>query len=177
MIGTQEMNGYITFKAPNNNLGISEISYNELTKKIRAFWDGDTVKNSQNIKEMEEVNTFVMKAVLEHQKQERREINDLESDLESLAHLFGEQMSKEKEKAEQTTHFSTLEEVFLQKYDLNDIAENSFALWDAIGFLKGIKYLAPSCCSGEADELLTCLYELQEHNAQQNLKWLKEVIR
>ena len=141
------MTEYKTFKAPANILGVAEISYNEATRKITAFWDGDTVKNSQNLKEMEEVNSFVVNSVLEHQKQEQ-----------------------------QTKHY-TLEELFFSKYDLNDIAENSFALWEAIGFLKGIKHLAPSWSPGETEELLTCLYELQVRNTQHNLKLLKGVFR
>ena len=171
------MSGYKTFKAPTNTLGVAEISYNELTRKITAFWDGDTVKNSQNLKEMEEVNAFVVNSVLEHQNKELKEFKSLESDLESLARLLGEQLTKDKEKTEQTTNFSTLEELFFSKYDLNDICENQFAIWDAIGFLKGIKYLAPTWCPGTSNKLLKRLYEMQEFNSHQNREWVKEVFR
>ena len=141
------MTEYKTFKAPTNNYGVEKISYNELTRKITAFWDGETVKNSQNLKEMEEVNNFVVNSVLEHQKQE------------------------------QHSKYDTLEELFFRKYDLNDIAENSYALWEAIGFLKGIKHLAPTWCPGSANKILKRLYEAQEYNANRNRDWLKEVFR
>lgn len=78
---------------------------------------------------------------------------------------------------EPPTNYDTLESVFFSKYDLNDISENPFALWDAIGFLKGIKYLAPSWCPGSLDKILKRLYEMQEYNANRNREWLKEVFR
>ena len=175
------MNGYIHFTAPSNKYGIEEVFYNEFLHKISCTWDKETVKHSQELKEMEEVNDYILKLVSDYQKANgsscnvKQEFNEHETDLEKIAKAVGSHLVKEKEKAEQHSKYDTLEELFFSKYDLNDICENPFAIWDAIGFLKGIKYLAPSWCPGSADELLTYLYNLQEHNANRNREWLKGV--
>ena len=159
------MNDYIHFTAPSNKYGIEDVFYNEFLHKITCTWDKETVKHSQELKEMEEVNDYILALVSDHQKANGSSSN--------MKKEFEEHEKKEK----QQTKYNTLEELFFSKYDLNDIAENNYALWEAIGFLKGIKHLAPSWCPGSANKILKRLYEMQEYNANRNRDWLKEVFR
>lgn len=180
---TLAMNGYVHFTAPSNKYGIEDVFYNEFLHTVSCTWDKETVKNSQELEEMKEVNDYILTLISEHQKAKcyssnmKQEFEEHETDLEKLARAVGSHLVKEKEKAEQRSKYDTLEELFFSKYDLNDISENPFALWDAIGFIKGIKHLAPTWCPGSANKILKRLYEMQEYSANRNREWLKEVFR
>ena len=90
---TLEMNGYIHFTAPSNQYGIEDVFYNEFLHTISCTWDKETVKHSQELTEMKEVNDYILALVSDHQKANgssrsmKQEFEEHETDLKNLLWL------------------------------------------------------------------------------------------
>ena len=67
----------------------------------------------------------------------------------------------------------SMAEIFLSNYPIADCVLNDYTCSQAIGWLKGVKSLAPSWAS-EADQILNCLYDILYYSIGSKMKTAEE---
>ena len=67
----------------------------------------------------------------------------------------------------------SMAEIFLSEYSIVDCVLNDYTCSQAIGWLKGVKMLAPSWAS-EADQIMDCLYDILYYSVGSKMKTAEE---
>lgn len=69
----------------------------------------------------------------------------------------------------------TMVEVFLSKYPLETIINNDYLLFEAIGWLRGVSYLAPSW-SSDAQQIISCLIDIETFSTKSKIEHLQMLL-
>ncbi len=69
----------------------------------------------------------------------------------------------------------TMEEIFLSKYPLETIINNDYLLFEAIGWLRGVSYIAPSW-SSDAQQIISCLIDIETYSTKTKIEHLHRLL-